>query len=154
MAIDPRLAQRRRSVAEQRIRTNLRRLIGAILLVGLVAAGVWMLRSPVFSVSVIEVSGVVASDARQTLMEAGVTLLDPDRTYIEWTRSFPTNVEVRRGRVEADLDPERFARFQLLLQVLDLDDFFSTPRDRFQGLFRIRHVTIRCVPLYAAKPAR
>jgi cell division protein FtsQ len=87
MAIDPRLAQRRRSVAEQRIRSNLRRLVGVIALVGVLAAGVWVLRSPLFAVSSIDVNGVVASDALETLVEAGaiegVPLISIDTAQLE-----------------------------------------------------------------------
>lgn len=72
MTIDPRLAERRRSVAEQRIRSNLRRLVWLLMAVGLVAAGVWTLQSPVFSVTSIEISGVVASGAERVVLEAGV----------------------------------------------------------------------------------
>ncbi len=87
MTIDPRLAERRRSVAEQRIRSNLRRLVWLLVAVGLVAAGVWTLNSPLFSVTSIEISGVVASNAEQVVSEAGVEpgvpLISLDTTSVE-----------------------------------------------------------------------
>lgn len=67
MAIDPRLADRRKVVAEDRARHNVKRLLRFIGLMGVVSAIVWLLLSPTFSVSVLEIEGVQSSGARETL---------------------------------------------------------------------------------------
>lgn len=71
MTIDPRMAQRRRSVAEQRVRGNLRRLMWVLSVAGAVAAVVWLFRSPFLSVERVEVTGVVASSTDAALVELG-----------------------------------------------------------------------------------
>ena len=74
MTIDPRMAHRRRSVAEQRARKNIRRLVGWLVGMGLVAGVIWLFRSPLLSVDRVDVSGVVASNAATDLAESGVVV--------------------------------------------------------------------------------
>lgn len=68
MSIDPRLADRRKVVAEDRTRRNITRLLRFLGLVAIVSAVVWLLLSPTFSVSTLEVAGVESSGAMKTLM--------------------------------------------------------------------------------------
>ena len=49
------------------------------------------------------------------------------------------DMQIRGGWGETHLDTQRFAGFQFLLQVFNLDDFFCTPRDQFKGMFYICH---------------
>ncbi len=70
--VDPRLAERRRTVAESNARRRLRKIFWALVVVA-VAAGVgWVAQSPWFSVAHIAVSGVEGSDTHQILQAAGV----------------------------------------------------------------------------------
>ena len=52
------------------------------------------------------------------------------------------------SEIKADLDAQGFSRFQFLLQVFNLDDFFRTPRDQLKGLFYIRHISVRVLPVF------
>ncbi len=72
MSTDPRMAERRREVAELNARRSLRRLVWLlVVLVSLGGVG-WVAQSPWFSVSELAVSGVVASDTDRILAETGV----------------------------------------------------------------------------------
>lgn len=72
MTIDPRLADRRKVVAEDRARRNIRRLLRSITVVAALAAIVWLLLSPTFSVRAVEVSGVQSSRANEALISQKV----------------------------------------------------------------------------------
>ena len=72
MTIDPRLAERRRRVAEHKARSSLRRVGVVLVVVAMAAATAWVLRSSWFSISTIEVAGVAASSVETRLDEAGV----------------------------------------------------------------------------------
>lgn len=61
--MDPRMAARRQAVQEGRARRSLGKLLWLLGFVMLVAAGWWLLRSPVFSVDTLELTGDVNSDA-------------------------------------------------------------------------------------------
>lgn len=63
MTIDPRLADRRTAVAEDRARRNITRLLRLIGLVALAAAVTWLFLSPTLSVEVLELNGVQFSSA-------------------------------------------------------------------------------------------
>jgi cell division protein FtsQ len=67
MTIDPRLADRRREVAEDRARRNVNRILRLLALVALIGGLVWLLLSPTFSVDILDVSGVQSSETRETL---------------------------------------------------------------------------------------
>ena len=62
MTIDPRLADRRRDVAEDRARRNVDRILRFLAVVAVVGGVVWLMLSPTFSVEAVEVSGVQASE--------------------------------------------------------------------------------------------
>ncbi|MDH3259747.1 MAG: FtsQ-type POTRA domain-containing protein [Acidimicrobiia bacterium] len=70
--VDPRLAERRRTVAEGNARKRLRRILWALLVVSLVAAVGWVAQSPWFSIAHVAVSGVGGSDAHRILETNGI----------------------------------------------------------------------------------
>lgn len=90
MTIDPRLADRRTAVAEDRARRNISRLLRAIGVVAVAAAIVWLFLSPTFSVASLELKGVQVSSAP--------AILDSER--VEEGRPL---VLIRTGDVEAAL---------------------------------------------------
>lgn len=109
--VDPRLAERRRTVAETNARRRLRRLFWSLLFVAVLGAGGWIARSPWFSVGHIAVSGVEGSATNEILDRAGVVegtplisitprrveaLLEEDPWVVEATvrRMLPDVVEV------------------------------------------------------------
>ena len=60
--MDERLAERRRGVSEDRARRRLRWVIIAIVTVLVVAGGAWLIRSPLLSISSVEINGAERSD--------------------------------------------------------------------------------------------
>jgi cell division protein FtsQ len=72
MTMDPRLEDRRREVAEDRARRNVRRLIRFLLAIGVIGAGVWLFLSPWLSAQEIEVRGVSASATEEILVQERV----------------------------------------------------------------------------------
>lgn len=72
MVMDPRLADRRKEVAEDRARKNVKRLLRLIIVLGSVGALVWLFLSPALSVQDLEVSGVHSSRASEILTEENV----------------------------------------------------------------------------------
>lgn len=70
--MDPRLAERRRTVAETRVRAGIRRLLLVASLLGVVLAGLAVLRSPLFSLERVEVSGARQTDPVTMLGEVGI----------------------------------------------------------------------------------
>lgn len=91
--VDPRLAERRRSVAEGHARQRLRRVFWALVMVALAGAIGWVAQSPWFSIAHVAVSGVSGSDTRQILETAGVV----DGTPL---------ITLRPGRVEQLLEAD------------------------------------------------
>jgi cell division protein FtsQ len=77
MAIDPRLTERRREVAEDRARRNVTRLVRLLVVLAVIGAVVWLFLSPLLSVKAVTASGIVASDANSTLAEEGVVVGRP-----------------------------------------------------------------------------
>lgn len=77
MAIDPRLIDRRREVAEDRARRNVTRLVRVLVVLGVIGAVVWLFLSPLLSVKAVSTDGIVASDAHATLAEQGVVVGRP-----------------------------------------------------------------------------
>lgn len=109
--MDPRLADRRRRVAEDRVRSNLGRLVRFLVLLAAVAAVVWFLQSPFLSVSRVVVTGAHRVDVIGILTEHGVeegramvTLhldgarqalaADPWIASVEMAREWPSTVRV------------------------------------------------------------
>ncbi|MFZ0014391.1 MAG: FtsQ-type POTRA domain-containing protein [Acidimicrobiia bacterium] len=77
MSIDPRLVERRKTVAEDNAKRNVGRLLK--FLVALVIAGglVWLVFSPWLSVSQVDTTGIVSSAANSILVERGVVAGTP-----------------------------------------------------------------------------
>ncbi len=75
--MDPRLAERRRHVLEERARGGVRRVIWLVTMVTVVSALAWLLQSPWLSVSSIEVSGQQRADVDGALARAGLELGRP-----------------------------------------------------------------------------
>lgn len=70
--IDPRIARRRRQVQEERAHSSLRRVLSLLAMGAVVAAAVWVARSPLFQIEDVVVSGVASSRVEELLVEAGV----------------------------------------------------------------------------------
>lgn len=70
--VDPRLAERRRTVAEGNARQRLRRVLWGLTLIGVLGTIGWLAQSPWFSIAHIAVSGVSGSDTHRILERAGV----------------------------------------------------------------------------------
>ena len=70
--MDPRLAARRRTVAETRARRGIRRLLMVLLVVGVAAGTLAVLRSPLFALERIEVLGASQTDPAALVAAAGV----------------------------------------------------------------------------------
>lgn len=71
-SIDPRIAERRREVREQRATGSLRKMLVVLALAVVVAAVVWTLRSPLFAVGRITVAGAATVPVEEILVGAGV----------------------------------------------------------------------------------
>jgi cell division protein FtsQ len=109
--VEPRLADRRRAVAESNARRRLRRIFWALVAIAVASALGWVAQSPWFSIAHIAISGVSGSDAHQILDAAGVVegtpliavgprhveeLLEEDPWVVEATvrRVLPDAIEV------------------------------------------------------------
>ncbi len=90
MTIDPRLADRRRDVAEDRARRNVSRILRILAVLAVLGGIVWLLLSPTFSVAAVEVSGVQSSETGAVLTANKVVVGRP-------------LILIRPGDVEADL---------------------------------------------------
>lgn len=90
MTIDPRLADRRRDVAEDRARSNVNRILRFLAVVAVVGGVVWLMLSPTFSVESVDVSGVQASETSAVLEANKVVVGRP-------------LILIRTGTVEDDL---------------------------------------------------
>lgn len=77
MAIDPRLIDRRREVAEDRARRNVTRLVRFLVVLAVVGAVVWLFLSPLLSVKAVDTTGIVASDAHAILADQDVVVGRP-----------------------------------------------------------------------------
>lgn len=97
MTIDPRLTERRREVAEDRARRNVRRLIRFLIILGLAGAVVWLFLSPLLSVKEVTTTGVVASSTHLALAEEGVLAGTP-------------MILIRSGDIAADLERDPWVR--------------------------------------------
>lgn len=67
MSIDPRLAERRRNVAEDHAKQNVRRLLRFLAVISLAGVVVWFLLSPYLSVAAVSVTGAASSEAEAIL---------------------------------------------------------------------------------------
>lgn len=109
--IDPRMADRRRTVLEAGARRGVRRALWLLLIVAVLAASAWLLQSPLLSVAEIEVSGSARDDVMNTISLAGLeegtplVMVRPRRieealVLLPWVRGasvervFPDRVEI------------------------------------------------------------
>jgi cell division septal protein FtsQ len=72
MLLDRRMAARRRDVQEDGARHRLRRLMYVLLVMALVAGGIWLLFSPLMAVDEILLVGTARSNASEILADSGV----------------------------------------------------------------------------------
>jgi cell division protein FtsQ len=77
MTIDPRLAERRREVAEDRARRKMGRLIRLLIAVGLIGGAVWLVLSPILSVDEVTTTGIEVSTAHSVLVTHDVVAGTP-----------------------------------------------------------------------------
>lgn len=77
MSIDPRLIERRKTVAEDHAKRNMSRLLKFLAVACLAGGAVWLVFSPWLSVSQVNVTGVAASDAYTILADSGVVAGTP-----------------------------------------------------------------------------
>ncbi|HEU5113892.1 MAG TPA: FtsQ-type POTRA domain-containing protein [Acidimicrobiia bacterium] len=97
MRIDPRLAERRREVAEDRARRKVNRLVKLLIAIGVLGGVVWLFLSPLLSVATVTTSGIAASSAASVLVEQGVVSGTP-------------LILVRAGSVESALEADPWVR--------------------------------------------
>jgi cell division protein FtsQ len=85
MSIDPRLMERRKTVAEDNAKKSISRLLKFLVVIVLAGASAWLLFSPWLSVGRVETDGIVSSSANSILADTGVRagaamiLIDPGR---------------------------------------------------------------------------
>jgi len=70
--MDRKIARRRRGLSEHRARTRLKVVIALVIGAGVVAAGFWIVRSPILSVDEVTVTGSNHSDASAIVEAAGI----------------------------------------------------------------------------------
>jgi cell division protein FtsQ len=97
MSIDPRLAERRREVAEDRARRNVGRLVKFLVAFGVAGAVVWLFLSPLMSVVSVTSTGINASTSASILADQGVTAGTP-------------LILIRSGQVERALETDPWVR--------------------------------------------
>lgn len=93
MTIDPRLLERRRSVAEVNAHRSMGRLLRFLAVILLLGGVFWLAMSPWFSVARVRTAGIVSSNAHASLAERGVVVGTP-------------MVLVRTGDVESSLEAD------------------------------------------------
>lgn len=112
MTIDPRLADRRRDVAEDRARKNVNRILRLLAVVAVVGGVTWLMLSPTFSVETVEVSGVQSSETGAILaankVVAGRPLIlirtetvEDDLREDPWVKDVTVDLDWPRGVVVA-----------------------------------------------------
>jgi cell division protein FtsQ len=101
MRIDPRLAERRREVAEDRARRKVNRLVKFLIAIGVLGGVVWLFLSPLLSVATVTTSGIAASSAETVLVEHGVVAGTP-------------LILIRAGDVESALETDPWVRESLV----------------------------------------
>lgn len=112
MTIDPRLADRRRDVAEDRARKNVNRILRLLAVVAVVGGVTWLMLSPTFSVESVEVSGVQSSETGAILVANKVVVgrplilirtetIEDDLMEDPWVRDVSVDLDWPRGVVVA-----------------------------------------------------
>lgn len=85
MSIDPRLMERRKTVAEDNAKKSISRLLKFLMVVVFAGASAWLLFSPWLSVDHVDTTGIGSSSANSILAESGVRagaamiLIDPSK---------------------------------------------------------------------------
>lgn len=111
--MEPRVAERRKSVSEDRARKRLKWILAVIVVVGLVLSAMWLIRSPVLSIRQVEISGTAHSDPRAVVsriaMDVGTPTIDVSASAITaailedpWVRTVDVTV-VWPGTVVIDV---------------------------------------------------
>lgn len=101
--MEPRVAERRKTVSEDRARKRLKWILSAIALIALILGSLWLIRSPILSIRQVDVVGATQSDPRSVVsgleMDIGTPTIDVDVDTIAaqiledpWVRT--VNVEV------------------------------------------------------------
>jgi cell division protein FtsQ len=84
--MEPKLAERRKGVSEDRARGRLKWVLLFLVLVGAVVAGIWLIRSPVLSIREVSVAGAERSDPGAIIagigMGSGTPTIDVDQAAI------------------------------------------------------------------------
>lgn len=84
--MEPRVAERRKSVSEDRARKRLKWILLVIVAVGIVIGTIWLIRSPVLSIRQVEISGADRSDPMTAVdglaMSIGTPTIDADAAAI------------------------------------------------------------------------
>ncbi len=85
--MEPKLAERRKSVSEDRARSHLKRILIVIVLLTLGVGAIWLVRSPVLSIRSVEVSGSEFSNPQGAIadlaMGQGTPTINVDASAIE-----------------------------------------------------------------------
>lgn len=75
--MDPRVAERRKSVSEDRARKRLRWILMVIAVISLAIGALWLVRSPILSIRQVDVVGAKVSDPRGTVRALGMDVGTP-----------------------------------------------------------------------------
>ncbi len=75
--MEPRVAERRKSVSEDRARKRLKWILIVIALLAVVLGSLWLVRSPILSIRQVEVVGAQFSDPRTVLQSLGMGIGTP-----------------------------------------------------------------------------
>ena len=141
--MDPRLAARRRTVAETRARRGIRRLLVVLLIVGVAASTLAVLRSGLFSLDRIDVQGESQTDPVVIVAAVGVA---PGVPLIE------IDLDEAKEALEADprvMSAEVGRRWPTGLQIEVVERFGVAWVDRGQGW---QHLAVDGVVLEAGEP--
>lgn len=142
MTIDPRLAERRREVAEDRARRNVGRLVKFLVTFGVIGALVWLFLSPLLSVATVTTTGINSSTAASILKEQGVaegTPLVLIRTG-QAERELETDPWIRESVVELDWPQSVVVRVEERIPVAWVET------DEGWGLFAVDGVRLSTAP--------
>lgn len=100
--MEPRLAERRKSVSEDRARKRLKWILVVIALLAVVFGSLWLVRSPILSIRQVDVTGAQFSNPRAVLqslaMDIGTPTIDIDGDAI--TMSILEDPWIESARVE------------------------------------------------------
>jgi cell division protein FtsQ len=75
--MEPRVAERRKSVSEDRARKRLRWILAVILVIAVMLGAIWLIRSPVLSIRQVDISGSQESDPAGAVRALGMGIGTP-----------------------------------------------------------------------------